>query len=224
MNLQELEAELLEQNMHFAELSSGKTNQTELIALLLIQGRNFVEGIENVYKHIKGSCSMLLLTEDGIIAARDHWGRTPVVIGKKDGAYAATSESSSFPNLGYEIDRYLGPGEIVRLHADRVEQMRKPNEGMQICSFLWVYYGFPTSCYEGKNVEEVRFSSGLKWDRPIPRRWIVLVEFLTPVWVWRWDMPKEKAFPIIGPFRNTRLHGLAALLPAGRSCAHWWRR
>ena len=89
-------------------------------------------------------------------------GRTPVVIGKKDGAYAATSESSSFPNLGYEIDRYLGPGEIVRLHADRVEQMRKPNEGMQICSFLWVYYGFPTSCYEGKNVEEVRFSSGLK--------------------------------------------------------------
>ena len=162
VNLQELEAELLEQNMHFAELSSGKTNQTELIALLLIQGRNFVEGIENVYKHIKGSCSMLLLTEDGIIAARDHWGRTPVVIGKKDGAYAATSESSSFPNLGYEIDRYLGPGEIVRLHADRVEQMRKPNEGMQICSFLWVYYGFPTSCYEGKNVEEVRFSSGLK--------------------------------------------------------------
>ena len=160
VNLQELEAQLLEQNMHFAELSSGKTNQTELIALLLIQGRNFVEGIENVYKHIKGSCSMLLLTEDGIIAARDHWGRTPVVIGKKDGAYAATSESSSFPNLGYEIDRYLGPGEIVRLHADRVEQMRKPNEGMQICSFLWVYYGYPTSSYEGVNVEEMRYHCG----------------------------------------------------------------
>ena len=98
--------------MHFAELSSGKTNQTELIALLLIQGKTFVDGIENVYKHIKGSCSMLLLTEDGIIAARDRWGRTPIVIGKKDGAYAATSESSSFPNLGYEIDRYLGPGEM----------------------------------------------------------------------------------------------------------------
>ena len=162
MNLKELETELLEQNMHFAELSSGKTNQTELIALLLIQGKTFVDGIENVYKHIKGSCSMLLLTEDGIIAARDHWGRTPIVIGKKDGAYAATSESSSFPNLGYEIDRYLGPGEIVRLHAEGVEQMRKPNEEMQICSFLWVYYGFPTSCYEGKNVEDVRFVSGLK--------------------------------------------------------------
>lgn len=161
-NMEELEAELLSKNMHFSELSSGQTNQTELVALLIIQGKNFVEGIENVYNHIKGSCSMLLLTEDGIIAARDKWGRTPIVIGKKDGAYAATSESSSFPNLDYEIDRYLGPGEIVRLRANGVEQLRKPNEGMQICSFLWVYYGFPTSCYEGRNVEEVRFLSGLK--------------------------------------------------------------
>ena len=161
-NMEELEAELLSKNMHFSELSSGQTNQTELVALLIIQGKNFVEGIENVYNHIKGSCSMLLLTEDGIIAARDKWGRTPIVIGKKDGANAATSESSSFPNLDYEIDRYLGPGEIVRLRADGVEQLRKPNEGMQICSFLWVYYGFPTSCYEGRNVEEVRFLSGLK--------------------------------------------------------------
>lgn len=161
-NIDEIENELLERNMHFAELSSGKTNQTELIALLIIQGKDFVEGIENVYKRIKGSCSMLLLTEDGIIAARDKWGRTPIVIGKKDGAYAATSESSSFPNLDYEVERFLGPGEIVRLHADGIEQMRPANEQMQICSFLWVYYGFPTSCYEGKNVEEVRFLSGLK--------------------------------------------------------------
>ncbi|WP_300812295.1 amidophosphoribosyltransferase [uncultured Bacteroides sp.] len=161
-NLQELEDDLLAQNMHFSELSSGQTNQTELIALLIIQGRTFVEGIENVYKRVKGSCSLLLLTEDGIIAARDKWGRTPIVIGRKEGAYAATSESSSFPNLGYEIDRYLGPGEIVRLRADSVEQLRKPEEKMQICSFLWVYYGFPTSSYEGRNVEDVRFTSGLK--------------------------------------------------------------
>lgn len=162
VNIAELEAELLAQNMHFAELSSGKTNQTELIALLLIQGRTLVEGIENVFRHIKGSCSMLLLTEDGIVAARDKWGRTPVVIGRKEGAYAVTSESSSFPNLDYEIERFLGPGEVVRLRADGIEQMRKPEEQMQICSFLWVYYGFPTSCYEGRNVEEVRFLSGLK--------------------------------------------------------------
>lgn len=163
VNLEEIEAELLSQNMHFAELSSGNTNQTELISLLIIQGKTFVEGIENVYRHVKGSCSMLLLSEDGsIIAARDKWGRTPIVIGRKEGAYAATSESSSFPNLDYEIDRYLGPGEIVRMTADGVEQLRKPEEKMQICSFLWVYYGFPTSCYEGRNVEEVRFTSGLK--------------------------------------------------------------
>ena len=162
VNLKELEEELLSQHMHFAELSSSNTNQTELIALLIIQGKTFVEGIENVYKHIKGSCSMLLLTEDGIIAARDRWGRTPIVIGKKEGAYAATSESSSFPNLDYEIEKYLGPGEIVHLRADSMTQLRKPDEGMQICSFLWVYYGFPTSCYEGRNVEEVRFTSGMK--------------------------------------------------------------
>ena len=161
-NIEEIEQELLNQKMHFAELSSGKTNQTELISLLIIQGKDFVDGIENVFRHIKGSCSMLLLTEDGIIAARDRWGRTPIVVGRKEGAYAVSSESSSFPNLDYEIDRYLGPGEIVRLRANGVEQMRAPNEEMQICSFLWVYYGFPTSCYEGKNVEEVRFTSGLK--------------------------------------------------------------
>ena len=161
-NIQELEEELLNANMHFSELSSGKTNQTELVALLITQGKDFVEGIENVYNKIKGSCSMLLLTEDGIIVARDRLGRTPIVIGRKDGAYAATSESSSLPNLGYEVEKYVGPGEIIRLRADGMEQMREPNEEMQVCSFLWVYYGFPVSCYEGKNVEDVRFMSGYK--------------------------------------------------------------
>ena len=161
-NLAVLEQELLEENMHFSELSSGKTNQTELVALLLTQGKDFVSGIEHVFDKIQGSCSMLLLTEDGIIAARDKWGRTPIVIGKKEGAYAVTSESSSFPNLDYEIEHFVGPGEIIRLRADGMEQMRKTNEGMQICSFLWVYYGFPVSTYEGRNVEEVRFNSGFK--------------------------------------------------------------
>ncbi len=161
-NVEEIETELLAKNMHLAEMSSGKTNQTELIALLIIQGRTFEEGIENVYNRVKGSCSMLLLTENGVIAARDKWGRTPIIIGKKDGAYAATSESSSLPNLDFEVDRYLGSGEIVRIHADQIEQLRKPNEEMQICSFLWVYYGFPASCYEHKNVEAVRFACGFK--------------------------------------------------------------
>ena len=112
-NLYELETDMLSRNMHLAELSSGVTNQTELIALLIIQGKDYVDGIENVFRNIKGSCSMLLLTEDGIIAARDRLGRTPVVIGRKDGAYAVTSETCSFPNLDYEIERDLGPGEIA---------------------------------------------------------------------------------------------------------------
>ena len=160
VNLDELSRKLLEKNMHFAEMSSGKTNSTELVALLLIQGKTFRDGIENVFRHIKGSCSMLILTDNGIICARDSWGRTPLVIGKKDGAYAVSSESTSFPNLDYEIEYNVGPGEIVKITADGMEQIRPANKKMQICSFLWVYYGFPTSTYEGRNVEEARFANG----------------------------------------------------------------
>ncbi|MEG2514871.1 MAG: amidophosphoribosyltransferase, partial [Bacteroidaceae bacterium] len=165
VNIQSLEDKLLAAKMHFTELSSGKTNPTELVALLITQGKSFTEGIENVFDSIQGSCSMLILTEDGIIVARDKWGRTPIVIGKKEGAYAATSESNSFPNLDYEIEKFVGPGEIVHIKADSMVQLRKPNEKMQICSFLWVYYGFPNSSYEGRNVEEVRFNSGLKMGK-----------------------------------------------------------
>ena len=108
---------------------------------------------------------MLLLTEHGIVAARDRLGRTPIVVGRKQGAMAVSSESTAFPNLDYEIDRYLGPGEIVRITADGVEQLRPAGQEMQVCSFLWVYYGFPTSCYEGRNVEDVRFNIGLKMGK-----------------------------------------------------------
>lgn len=164
-NIAELEKLLLDRNHHFAELSSGATNPTELIALLITEGKNFVEGIENVYRSVKGSCSMLILTENGIIAARDRLGRTPIVVGRKEGAFAVSSESSSFPNLDYEIERYVGPGEILHVTADGITQLRAPEEDMQICAFLWVYYGFPTSCYENRNVEEVRFNSGLEMGK-----------------------------------------------------------
>lgn len=160
VNIEELTKQLLSEGHHFSELSSGNTNQTELCALLINKGKTFRDGIENVFNAVQGSCSMLLLTEDGIIAARDRMGRTPIVIGKKEGAYAATSESSAFPNLDFETDRFLGPGEIVRLRPDGLEQIRPAEEKMQICSFLWVYYGFPTSTYEGRNVEQVRFEEG----------------------------------------------------------------
>lgn len=168
LNKDELTNEMLGKNMHFAEMSSGSTNPTELVALLIIQGKTFKEGIENVYRHIKGSCTMLLLTDHGIICARDSWGRTPIIIGKKDGAYAASSESTSFPNLDFDTVYNVGPGEIVKLTADGMEQIRKPNKKMQVCSFLWVYYGFPTSTYEGKNVEQARFDNGFNMAKTDP--------------------------------------------------------
>ena len=161
-NQREIADELLAQRMHFSEMSANNINQTELVALLINMGNTFVEGINNVYHQIDGSCSMLILTEDGIIAARDFLGRTPIVIGRKEGAYAVSSETSSFPNLDYKVVRDIGPGEIVRLRADSIEVLQPAFEHEQICAFLWVYYGFPASSYEGINVEAVREQNGRK--------------------------------------------------------------
>lgn len=160
LNAEELVEHLLQENMHLSEFSSGRINPTELVGLLIVKGKTFVDGIENVYRLVKGSCSILVLTEDGIIAARDSWGRTPIVVGRRDDAYAVASESSAFQNLGYETEYFVGPGEIVRITADHMEQLRKPSPRKQICSFLWVYYGFPTSDYENRNTEEVRNACG----------------------------------------------------------------
>ena len=159
-NLREIADELLKQRMHLSEMSANTINQTELVALLINLGDTFEEGINKVYQKIEGSCSMLILTEDGIIAARDFLGRTPIVIGQKEGAYVVSSETTSFPNLDYKILRDLGPGEIVRLRASGIEVMQKPLSRCQICSFLWVYYGFPASDYEGINTEYVREKNG----------------------------------------------------------------
>lgn len=166
-NIDQLEKELLESGAHFGELSSGKTNPTELVALLINQGQTFEEGIEKMFSSIEGSCSLLILTEDSIIAARDQLGRTPVIIGKKtdNSGFALSSESTAFPNLDYQIFRDLGPGEVVRVTPEEVETLTPPGEDMQICSFLWVYYGFPTSSYEGTNVEEMRFKSGYEMGK-----------------------------------------------------------
>ena len=159
-NMREIAQELLEKRMHFSEMSANNINPTELVALLINMGYTFVDGINLVFKKVKGSCSMLILTENGIIAARDALGRTPIVIGHKDGAYAATSETTSLPNLDFKVLRDVGPGEIVRLMATGIEQLQKPFSRCQICSFLWVYYGFPASNYEGINTEYVREAAG----------------------------------------------------------------
>ncbi len=160
LNIEELENRFLKNKNHFTENFEGNINPTEVIANLICEKESFVSGIENVFDNLRGSCSLLILTEKGIIAARDKFGRTPVVIGKKEGSYAVAVESSSFPNTGYTIDYYLGPGEIVLITADGFTQIRKPGEKMQICAFLWVYYGYPPSYYEGINVEECRYRCG----------------------------------------------------------------
>ncbi|MCD4694691.1 MAG: amidophosphoribosyltransferase [Bacteroidales bacterium] len=159
-NIDELTKRALKQRRHFSETSSGETNPSELIAMLIDEEESFEKGIENVYSKVKGSCSMLLLTKKGILAARDKLGRTPVLLGKKEDAYALSSESSSFSNLGFELVRDLGPGEILNVTAEGYEQRRKPNKEMQVCAFLWVYYGYPSSNYENINVEECRYRCG----------------------------------------------------------------
>ncbi|MFO7370200.1 MAG: amidophosphoribosyltransferase [Bacteroidales bacterium] len=159
-NLTELETSFLKKHETFAETSQGSVNPTELVAKMIAEGDDFLSGIQNVNRLIKGSCSMLILTDNCIIAARDKLGRTPVVIGKKEGSWAVAFETCSFPNLSYEVVKYLGPGEIVRITADGMEQMSKPLDKMQVCSFLWVYYGYPPSFYEGINVDSTRYRCG----------------------------------------------------------------
>jgi len=165
VNLLELEAHFVKGKKHFTENFEGNINPTEVVANLICEKDSFLEGIENVFRNIKGSCSLLILTDEGIIAARDFLGRTPLVIGKNDKAHAVASESCAFPNTGFELDYFLGPGEIVQVNADGYRQLRKPEEKMQICSFLWVYYGYPPSFYEGINVDETRYRCGASLAR-----------------------------------------------------------
>jgi amidophosphoribosyltransferase len=159
-NIDELEKEFMQERRTFSETSQGGVNPTEIVAMLIASGEDFVSGIQRVFDKVQGSCSLLVLTEQGILAARDKLGRTPVIIGKKEGAYCATFETCAYMNLGYETEKFLGPGEIVKLTADGYEQLRAPNKKMQICSFLWVYYGYPPSFYEGINVDVSRYKCG----------------------------------------------------------------
>ena len=145
---------------HFQEMSSGQINATELVAALISKQDSFVDGIRYAQECIDGSMTILLMTKDGIYAARDLLGRTPLVIGKKEDAFCVAFESFSYINLGYTDHRELGPGEIVYLTPESVETIVPPRKKMRICSFLWVYYGYPTSSYEGVNVEEMRYNCG----------------------------------------------------------------
>ena len=145
---------------HFFVMSNGEINSTELVAALINQKDNLIDGIRYAQDVIEGSMSILLLTEKGVYCARDKFGRTPVIIGKKDGAHCAAFESFSFLNLGYTMERELGPGEIAVITPDSVKTLVPPGDKMRICTFLWIYYGYPTSVYEGVSVEEMRYRCG----------------------------------------------------------------
>ncbi|MCM0705520.1 amidophosphoribosyltransferase [Faecalicatena sp. BF-R-105] len=145
---------------HFQEMSGGQINATELVAALICKQDSFENGIRYAQEAIDGSLTLLIMTKDGIYAARDIYGRTPLVIGHREGAYCAAFENFSYINLGYTDVKELGPGEIVYITPESVETLVPPRKKMKICSFLWVYYGYPTSSYEGVNVEEMRYNCG----------------------------------------------------------------
>ena len=145
---------------HFQEMTNGQINVTELVAALVCEKDSILEGIKYVQELIDGSITMLVMTKEGIYAARDRYGRTPLVVGHKTDAYCVSFESHAYINLGYTDYKVLGPAEIVYVTPEGVEVLCKPQEEMKICSFLWVYYGYPTSSYEGVNVEEMRYKCG----------------------------------------------------------------
>jgi amidophosphoribosyltransferase len=146
--------------VHFSEMTGNEINPTELVATLIDQEDSFEAGIKNAQEQIEGSCSILLLTKEGLYASRDRLGRTPVIIGKSDDGYAVTMETCALPNLGFNVEKELGPGETVLITAEGIEQKTAPGEKMQMCTFLWIYYGYPASSYEGINVEASRYKCG----------------------------------------------------------------
>ncbi|MBU1112601.1 MAG: amidophosphoribosyltransferase [Candidatus Omnitrophica bacterium] len=164
-NRDKLVEKLLQEGVTFSEVTKGGVNTAELIAKLISQGDDLIDGIEKMFNRIEGSCSLLLLTKDGIYAARDRRGYTPLAIGKKDSAYAITSETSAFPNLGFKIVKYVQPGEIVLVDQKGMHEKKSGLKDNQICTFLWIYTGFPASTYEGINTEVVREECGKRLAR-----------------------------------------------------------
>ncbi|MHA2390747.1 MAG: amidophosphoribosyltransferase [Promethearchaeota archaeon] len=159
-NLENLAEDALKNGSHFSEMHGGEINPTEMVATIISQGSTFEEGIQKVQYLIDGSCTMVILTDESIYAVRDKFGRTPLIIGEKPGSYAVAMETCAFPNLGYKIKKFLGPGEVILINQDGFKQIIVPGNRLQICSFLWVYYGYPASIYEGINVEAVRYKCG----------------------------------------------------------------
>ena len=152
--------EIIRHGTHFFEMSNGEINATELVAAMINEKDNFIDGIRYALERVDGSLSMIILTDKGIYCARDRMGRTPVVLGKKDDARCVSFESFAYLNLGYQNDRELGPGEVVVFDDKSCRTLVAPGDKMKICTFLWIYYGYPSAVYEGVNVEEMRYNCG----------------------------------------------------------------
>ena len=162
-NMKQLEEDIFKRgNPHFQEMSTGDVNATELVASLIDQKENLIDGIRYAQRMIEGSMTILVMTPKGIYAARDRMGRTPLAIGKKEDGYCLCFESFAYLNLGYEHYKELGPGEIVVVTPEKVTTLCQSGKDMKICTFLWVYYGYPTSSYEGISVEKMRYNCGRK--------------------------------------------------------------
>ncbi len=160
-NIQELTRNAFDsKNLHFSEMSGGEYNPTEVIAALINSKTTIVDGIRYALSAIDGSCSLLLMKDGAIYAARDRFGRTPVIVGEKDGSHAIAMETTALPNLDYTFARELGPGEIVHVTAHSIDELQAPGDCMQMCAFFWVYFGYPSSNYEGTNTETVRYKNG----------------------------------------------------------------
>lgn len=160
-NKEQLVKELLRGGCNqFMSMSNGEINNTELVAALISTGNNVVEGIQYAQEKIEGSITILLMTAKGLYAARDKFGRTPLILGSKNDSYCASSESFAFINLGYKFEKEIGAGEIVFINTDGIVTVAEPKEKTRICTFLWTYFGYPTSSYEGENVEQMRYRSG----------------------------------------------------------------
>jgi len=159
-NADEIVESIIKSNTHFFEMQNGEINPTELVAAIINQKENFIDGIRYAQEIIDGSMSMLILTPKGVYAARDKLGRTPIVAGQKENGYCFSFESFAYLNLGYTDYRELGPGEIAVMTADGIKTLVQPGKDMKICTFLWIYYGYPSSSYEGISVEKMRYNCG----------------------------------------------------------------
>lgn len=159
-NIDKLVDDIIKNNTHFFEMQNGDINQTELVAALINQKENFIDGIRYAQEAVEGSISILALTPKGIYAARDMLGRTPISIGQKEDGYCASFESFAYLNLGYKDYKELGPGEVVFMDANGVKTLIQPGKKMRICTFLWIYYGYPSASYEGISVEKMRYNCG----------------------------------------------------------------